>query len=199
MDSESSPWIGSTFDLHLERFMRRNSCARALAALGVVLALGGAALGETSSFFQRWAYPWGPWGPDTPHIWGAMPPYQPRPWAYEQPRAKYPVFKWCKGWGIVEVHVPDARGLLYVNGEPEPRYGPVQVLRTEPLYAHTPQTFLLRAAFRSGDNLLIEERTVSVSAGEVTSVTFDGSGAVRVKLPAGAEELPKPRALPGEK
>jgi len=43
-----------------------------------------------------------------------------------------------------------------VNGEPNPRSGPVQVLQTEVLVGPGATfTFQLRAAFRSGDDLLI--------------------------------------------
>lgn len=169
--------------------------ALAPAALAGVLALASNAVGYTPNFFQRWAYPWGPWTPDTPHIWGAVPPYDPRP---IQPG----VGTWrdlSHRRGIVEVHLPDERGLLYVNGNPTPLRGPVQTLHTEVLKAGQSQLFELRAAFRSGDDLLIEDRTIAAHAGERAFLVFDGVTAMRVKLPAptdGAEQLPPPRQLP---
>jgi hypothetical protein len=172
--------------------MQRNLYALTLALTGV-LVLPPAALGDTPSFFQQWAYPWGPWTPDTPHVWGAYPPYQNRFWAFDTPAA---TGRELHRRGIVEVQLPDERGLLYVNGNPTPLHGPVQVLRTEFLPRCGAQVFELRAAFRAGDELLIENRTLVIHAGERTSVTFDGGKAVRVKLPLAGEELPSPRPLP---
>jgi hypothetical protein len=100
--------------------------------------------------------------------------------------------------GVVTVGMPDDRGLLYVNGEEYPRRGRTHVVRTELLEAGQPTVFVLRAAFRSGDELLVEERTITVPAGATTVIAFDGSKARRVKLPPlpeGFDELPPPRAL----
>jgi hypothetical protein len=173
--------------------MQRNVCALTLAALAGVLAFAPVALGDTPSFFQQWAYPWGPWTPDTPHVWGAYPPYQNRFSEFDTPGATW---RELQRRGIVEVQLPDERGLLYVNGNPTPLHGRVQVLRTEFLPRCGAQVFELRAAFRSGDELLIENRTLVIRAGERTSVTFDGHQAMRVKLPLAGEELPSPRTLP---
>ena len=50
------------------------------------------------------------------------------------------------------------------------------------------------AAFKVGDNLLIEDKTALVQAGQGAALTFDGSGAIRVPLPSsGGTELPLPR------
>jgi hypothetical protein len=100
--------------------------------------------------------------------------------------------------GVVTVGLPDDRGLLYVNGEEYPRRGRTHVVRTELLEAGRPTVFELRAAFRSGNELLVEERTITALAGATTVVTFDGSKAQRVKLPPlpeGFDELPPPRPL----
>jgi hypothetical protein len=100
--------------------------------------------------------------------------------------------------GVVTVGVPDDRGLLYVNGEEYPRRGRTHVVRTELLEAGRPTVFVLRAAFRSGDELLVEERTITALAGATTVVTFDGSKAAHLKLPPlpeGFDELPPPRPL----
>ena len=100
--------------------------------------------------------------------------------------------------GVVMVDVPDDRGLLYVNGEENPRRGRTHELRTELLETGQPTVFELCAAFRSGDELQVEERTITVLAGATTVVTFDGSKAVRVKLPPlpeGFDLLPPPRPL----
>jgi hypothetical protein len=176
--------------------MQRKLCAL---ALGGALVFAATAAAHTPSFFEQWAYPWGPWTPDTPHVWGNIPPYQPRPYAYQPGVGRFLERPICRG--ILEVHLPDPNGLLYVNGNPEPLRGPVHVLRTEILKGGPAEVFVLRAAFRSGGELLIEDRTVAAGRGERIPVTFDGTNAIRVKLPhpgPGAEELPPPRQLPGE-
>ncbi|MGE3808638.1 MAG: hypothetical protein AB7K24_28565 [Gemmataceae bacterium] len=100
------------------------------------------------------------------------------------------------GRGVVEVGIPDENGLLYVNHEAEPRRGPVHVLVTPVLEAGQTQVFKLRAAFRSGNDLLIEEATVSARPGQPHQVVFTGSHAVRVPLPDRTEQAPAPRTLP---
>src|SRR5262249_4150802 len=150
-------------------------------ALGGTLAFAATAAGHTPSFFEQWAYPWGPWTPDTPHVWGEIPPYQRRPWAYEPGVGT--ILERAHRRGIIEVHLPDDHGLLYVNGNPHPLCGPVQILRSEVLAVGGQQVFVLRAAFRAGDELLIEDRTVAIGCGERISVAFDGTNSLRVKLP----------------
>jgi hypothetical protein len=182
--------------MHPEWNMQRQRYARPLAVVACLLATVTTAVADTPSFFQQWAYPWGPWTPDTPHLWGVYPPYEKRPWAYG-PQGTFR--ETYRRRGFVEVHMPDDRGLLYVNGDPTPLRGRDQVLHTEILKADCVQRFELRAAFRSGDHLLIEDRTVTIHRGEVVSVTFDGNSAIQVNLPAPAparEELPLPRHLP---
>ncbi len=81
----------------------------------------------------------------------------------------------------MRVQMPDPIGLLYVDGRltdsrgesrvvPSPAPGKTQVVR-------------LRAAFKVGDNLLIEEKEVVVRAGEIAEVKFDGARAMSVPLP----------------
>lgn len=98
--------------------------------------------------------------------------------------------------GFVEVRIPDERALLYVDDEPDPLRGAVLKLKTPLLEVGKSYTLPLRAAFRSGDELLIQDLAVVVPAGAVKVVKFDGVNAVRVPLPGQGEELPPPRVLP---
>ena len=100
--------------------------------------------------------------------------------------------------GFAEVHIPDERGLLYVNDEPEPLRGPVLDVRTPFLKRGECYTLHLRAAFRSGDDLLIQDQTVTVSGGETRAVRFGGASAIRIPLRPRGEMLPPPRELPGK-
>jgi hypothetical protein len=77
----------------------------------------------------------------------------------------------------VRVQIPDPIGLLYVDGR-------LSDSRGEARFVETPAgTVRLRAAFKSGEKLLIEEKEVVVRAGQVTDVAFDGSRATAVALP----------------
>jgi uncharacterized protein (TIGR03000 family) len=96
----------------------------------------------------------------------------------------------------LEVQVPDARGLLYVDGQRiEPR-GAHYSLRTPPLEAGEAYYYHLRAAFRSGERLVIQDRKIEVHAGQAVSITFDGKNALSVPLPGEIEQAPPPRVLP---
>lgn len=103
------------------------------------------------------------------------------------------------GRGMVKVCLPDAHGLLYVNGEKTPLSGPEQILTTPLLDGGQGHTYHLRAAFRQGASLMIQDRIVAVQAGQRIVVAFDGQGAVRVPLPRtdvkpeGVELLPLPQ------
>jgi hypothetical protein len=77
----------------------------------------------------------------------------------------------------VRVRMPDPIGLLYVDGR-------LTDSRGESRFVETPAGAVrLRAAFKSGENLLIEEKEVVVRAGQVTEVVFDGARATSVALP----------------
>jgi hypothetical protein len=85
----------------------------------------------------------------------------------------------------VQVAIPDPIGLLYVDGRLTDTRGASRLIESPVMERGKVQVFRLRAAFKAGDNLLIEEKEVSVRAGEVAAVTFDGGGALSVPLPRG--------------
>ncbi len=85
--------------------------------------------------------------------------------------------------GCVQVRIPDPIGLLYIDGRLTDTTGTSRQVQSPVLGPGQPHAFRLRAAFRVGDNLLIEERDVVVGAGQVTEVTFDGGRATAVPLP----------------
>jgi hypothetical protein len=79
------------------------------------------------------------------------------------------------------VQIPDPIGLLYVDGR-------LTDTRGESRFIEAPapgrdQVVRLRAAFKAGENLLIEEKEVMIRAGQVTEVAFDGARATAVPLP----------------
>ena len=71
--------------------------------------------------------------------------------------------------------------------------GTVRHLESPPLPPGLPIPLRVRAAFKVGDNLLLEDKTALVQAGQGAALTFDGSGAIRVPLPSSGAELPLPR------
>ena len=83
----------------------------------------------------------------------------------------------------VQVAMPDELGLLYIDGRLTDTRGTSRVIESPALDHGQRHVFRLRAAFKVGENLLIEEKEVSASSGEVLSVNFDGTRAVSVRLP----------------
>jgi hypothetical protein len=80
----------------------------------------------------------------------------------------------------VRVQIPDPIGLLYVDGRLTDTKGESRLIESSSGKA---RVFRLRAAFKVGENLLIEEKEVTVGAGQVTDVTFDGTRGTAVPLP----------------
>ncbi len=81
------------------------------------------------------------------------------------------------------VQIPNPNGLLYVDDHLTNSRGTSRQLESPPLTAGQSHVFRLRAGYMVGDNFLIEQKTVSVRAGENATVTFDGKQAVSVYLP----------------
>lgn len=80
------------------------------------------------------------------------------------------------------VDIPDQVGLLYLDGELLPTNGVSRQLESPPLRPGMDYPLKLRGVFAAGDNLLIEDKTLLLRAGESVRVSFDGSRAVVVSL-----------------
>jgi uncharacterized protein (TIGR03000 family) len=95
----------------------------------------------------------------------------------------------------VQVQIPDANGILYIDGKLVRTDGGVtRQLLSPPLEPGRVYPLHLRAAFKVGDQLLIEDRQVMLRAGETVAVVFDGSRATAVPLRLETEETgPAPR------
>jgi hypothetical protein len=97
---------------------------------------------------------------------------------------------------MLRVQLPDPNGVFYVAGELVRSHGTVRQLQSPPLPLGQPTPLHVRAAFRVGDQLLIQEKRLMLWGGQVLEVVFDGQGAVAVPLPRPEPELaPQPRPL----
>jgi uncharacterized protein (TIGR03000 family) len=104
-----------------------------------------------------------------------------------------PMTEWAPG--IVHVAIPDSNGIVYIEGDLIRSEGTLRQFQSPPLPPGKAYPLHVRAAFKVGDNLLIEGQQVLLRAGQVTAVTFSGSRAISVPLPAADAELPPPRKL----
>jgi len=84
----------------------------------------------------------------------------------------------------LRIWVPDDAALIYIDDMPTATRGYARLLVTPELPAGKEFTYRIRAAFREGPDLLIEEKTVTVRAGRTTPVPFTGDDAKRVPLPS---------------
>jgi uncharacterized protein (TIGR03000 family) len=108
-----------------------------------------------------------------------------------------PMTEWAPG--LVQVAVPDSNGIVYIEGQLIRSEGTARQFQSPPLPPGKPYALHVRAAFKVGDHLLIEDQQVLLRAGQVTAVTFTGSRAVSVPLPRADGELPPPRKVKDEK
>ena len=83
---------------------------------------------------------------------------------------------------VLQVQIPDAYGLIFVDDELIRTKGTTRQLESPKLPPGKAYPIRLRAAYAVGDKLLIEEKQVLIRAGESTPVTFDGSRAHAVPL-----------------
>ena len=96
--------------------------------------------------------------------------------------------------GFLQVEIPDDDGLLYIEGELVRSKGTSRLLQSPVLAPGVPCTLHLRAAFKVGANLLIEDKEVQMEGGKNAAVKFDGARAVSVPLPRSGEPLPFPHS-----
>jgi uncharacterized protein (TIGR03000 family) len=81
----------------------------------------------------------------------------------------------------IQVDIPDAYGLIYVEGQKvasdtaRRRY-----LESPPLAPGKDYVLQLRAAFSVGNQVIVEDRRVTVRAGQTSNVAFDGSQPIAV-------------------
>ena len=90
---------------------------------------------------------------------------------------------------LLEVAVPDPHALVYVDGEQVRVRGKARSLESPPLPPGKSVTVRIRAAYASGDKFLIEDKEITLRAGETTSVAFDGRGALVVSLRKDAPQV----------
>jgi uncharacterized protein (TIGR03000 family) len=83
----------------------------------------------------------------------------------------------------LQVQVPDPHALLYVEGELVRTSGMSRQLESPVLLPGKAYPVRIRVTYVSGDRFMIEDRVISLRAGESTSVAFDGTGGLSVPLP----------------
>jgi hypothetical protein len=88
----------------------------------------------------------------------------------------------------LRVEIPDADGLLYVEGELIHGDSTVRSLQSPPLALGAACPIHLRAAFKIGDRFFIEDKQVILRSGEVAVAAFDGSQAASLPLATHAQE-----------
>ncbi len=98
-----------------------------------------------------------------------------------QDSTKAPLAGCVSAW--LRVEMPDAYGVLCVDGELIDTKGAVRQLQSPPLPPGKTYTLQVRVVVKIGDNLLIEDKQVSIRAGDVSAVKFDGSRATSVPMP----------------
>jgi hypothetical protein len=84
----------------------------------------------------------------------------------------------------LRVEIPDPDGVLYIEieGELIRSKGISRQLQSPSIPVGTHFPLQVRAAFKVGDNLLIEDKQILLHAGESTTVIFDGRTALSVPL-----------------
>jgi len=80
----------------------------------------------------------------------------------------------------LRVEIPDADGLLYVEGELIHGDGTARLLQSPPMPPGAACPLHIRAAFKVGDHFFIEDKQILIRAGEGATATFDGSKAMVV-------------------
>jgi hypothetical protein len=83
----------------------------------------------------------------------------------------------------VQVQIPDPIGVLYLDGRLTDTRGTSRLIELPALAAGQARVFKLRAGYKVGESLLVEEKEVAVQAGQVAEVSFDGTRATSVPLP----------------
>jgi hypothetical protein len=83
----------------------------------------------------------------------------------------------------LHVEIPDNFGLLYIDGEMlKSAASTARLLETQPLAPGKNYSLKVRGVYAIGDTLLIEEKTITLTAGQSARISFDGNGAIAVPL-----------------
>jgi hypothetical protein len=85
---------------------------------------------------------------------------------------------------LLRVEIPDPDGMLYVEDVLVRRRAGSDLLESPPLPVGRPCQVRFTAVFAAGDKVLVEDKVVTLRAGESVAVRFDGSGAVAHPMPA---------------
>lgn len=80
----------------------------------------------------------------------------------------------------IRMDVPASDGIIYIEGALIRTHGTTRYFESPPLSPGTSYSLQIRSAYRSGDRVLIEDRQVTVRAGALTTVSFDGTRAYSV-------------------
>jgi hypothetical protein len=93
------------------------------------------------------------------------------------------------------VEIPDQDGMIYINEQLVRCHGTFRLLESPPIDPNDPCTLHVRAVFRVGDKILIEDKIIPIHPGDRTPVHFDGSHAIAVPVKqATSEVLPFPQS-----
>jgi hypothetical protein len=86
--------------------------------------------------------------------------------------------------GYLQVTIPDQFGLVYIDGEMIRTPGGLsRQLESQPLVPGKSYPMKVRGVYAVGNQLLIEEKTINLTAGQAAQISFDGQGAIAVPLP----------------
>src|SRR5262245_54830493 len=83
---------------------------------------------------------------------------------------------------IIRVDLPEAYGVVYIEGQLIRTRGTTRYFESPPLPAGVSYPLRVRAAYLSGDRVLIEDQQVDIRAGVSTHLLFDGSRAMTVTI-----------------
>jgi uncharacterized protein (TIGR03000 family) len=129
------------------------------------------------------------YGPSYGYYYGGYPyrSYYYSPYVYSYPRSYYwdePVYSGSYLYAVpsqpapsmaearLNVTVPTPNTQLWIENVPMPQLGMERTFATPPLEAGKTYTYHLRARWTDGDREVSRERSVTVRAGEATSVNF---------------------------
>jgi hypothetical protein len=84
----------------------------------------------------------------------------------------------------LQIEIPDPIGLLYIDGQMlQTPGGTARILETQPLAPGKVYALKLRGVYARGGQLLIEDRTITLAAGQSSRIEFAGNAAIAVPLP----------------